>query len=335
MLSSFYPFYTNSTTNLNHVSHFSRTPSKEDMSPIRYLAQLNRIRSLTKCVLMFKLSLSPPLFPPICILQDNQKQQQKIFSLFKKCKENFADLQLQSSPNTLSDPFIYAKNNTKKWNLILILPSDLPSTLSRCVCKRFLKFARFSRIAKKKRRQKKSISHCHPQSISLRFCQIFGCLFCSYSHFSLSHPPSPPPPPPSPHVSVCFSSVHLHFSPFLWIVVFVCRRSLIHFLCVMWMISNHAMCHGCLPWDMQKKTEENHLKKPPQKTLKNIFKSLKNVTLEYFFTLCSFVFFLFFCAHLNEKQEKWFEIFTNLISFSFIRNFVFPFSPCIVKCMSI
>ncbi|KAG5672078.1 hypothetical protein PVAND_002237 [Polypedilum vanderplanki] len=36
LLSSFYPFYTNSSSNLNHVSHYSRTPSKEDMSPIRY-----------------------------------------------------------------------------------------------------------------------------------------------------------------------------------------------------------------------------------------------------------------------------------------------------------
>ncbi|XP_070491150.1 acetylcholine receptor subunit alpha-like [Chironomus tepperi] len=34
LLSSFYPFYTNSSSNLNHVSHYSRTPSKEDMSPI-------------------------------------------------------------------------------------------------------------------------------------------------------------------------------------------------------------------------------------------------------------------------------------------------------------
>lgn len=36
LLSSFYPFYTNSSSNLNHVSHYSRTPSKEDLSPIRY-----------------------------------------------------------------------------------------------------------------------------------------------------------------------------------------------------------------------------------------------------------------------------------------------------------
>lgn len=52
LLSSFYPFYTNSSTNLNHVSHFSRTPSKEDMSPIRYL---NNSATLLN-VLMFKLS---------------------------------------------------------------------------------------------------------------------------------------------------------------------------------------------------------------------------------------------------------------------------------------
>lgn len=66
MLSSFYPFYTNSSSNLNHVSHYSRAPSKEDMSPIRYCKKKNQIRShvaslMCLCVSLFvKLIVTHP-----------------------------------------------------------------------------------------------------------------------------------------------------------------------------------------------------------------------------------------------------------------------------------